>query len=431
MAMLSLEEAANRLGITADQLRSKAKSGEIRALHDGGKLLFREEDLAKLQPAPDNPLKPDFELDFGSDSGIIPDASPVHTDPSDQALVPSLDAKHDSSLEFSLIPDESSDVESEPSFVLDMPENVNIKETPKAELKPDSSGIIAFQEPEEKKGDSSSDFLLDAQGGSSGSSGEFVAAISDEMANVDPSATFVQGSEPEGGDLFELGDSNPDQTIAYNPAPQDDSSSEFDLELAPGDPLSDSESASEFDLSLEPRTEGPSDSAVFETDFSSLGESDSSSEIVAIDGIDSASDLSGSEDGTGSEVVPLDEDVPEGEVTTRGVDNLDVDGLGDFTPSDEDGLVPVEMGEEGAAVMAGAAAAGAVAAAGMGGGSGPEAPWGVMPALVLIPSAIVLFLMGIVSVEMVRTVWAYNHGMAPTRPVIKALSELIGNKIPD
>lgn len=427
MAMLSLEEAAARLGITADQLRSKAKSGEIRALHDGGKLLFREEEIAKAKPPEVNPLKPDFELDFGSsDSEVIADASPIHSDPSDQVLVPSLDAKHDSSLEFSLIPEDSSDIDSEPSFVLDMPEDVGIQTgTPSKPKKPapDSSGIIDLKDGDSKSG-SSSDFLIDAQStGRSDSSGDFLAAVAEEIpqGHADDGSSTLFEHAPVEGDLFELADSNPDQTIAYNPPPQDDSSSEFDLELAPGEGLPDEGSGSEFDLTLEPNS-GPSDSAVFETDFSSLGgESDSSSEIVAIDGIDSGSDLGASEDGTGSEVVPLDEDVHEGEVTTRGVDNLEVDGIADFAQEDDGGLVPVSIEEgEDAPVQQLATAP-----------AGPEAPWGVMPALVLLPTALILFVVGLVSVEMLRTVWAYNRGLAPTRPVIKALSELIGNKIPD
>ncbi len=423
MAMLSLEEAASRLGITADELRSKAKSGQIRALHDGGKLVFREEDVAKAKPAEANPLKPDFELDFGSDesSPILTDAPRAQPDVSDDVLIPSLDAKVDSSLEFSLIPDRDpgSDLDSDQAFVLDIPDDVGVQgSTPPAKPGADSSGILQLAN-EDSESDSSSDFMIDAKAAkTSDSSGDFLASVAEgEPQGGDPSATQFQNAEE--ADLFELGDSSPDQTIAYTPKAPDDSSSEFDLDLAPSEALPDEGSGSEFDLSIEPSAEGPSDSAVFETDFSSLGESDSSSEIVAIDGIDSSSDFGSSEDGTGSEVVPLDEDVHEGEVTTRGVDQLEVDGLGEIA-SDEDGeLIPVPVGEEEGAPVQQLVSA------------GPEAPWGAMPALVLLPSALVLFVMALVSVEMLRTVWAYNRGLAPTRPVIRALSDLIGNKIPD
>jgi excisionase family DNA binding protein len=395
MAMLTLEEAAARLGITPDELRSKAKTGSIRALRDGGNLLFKEEEIAKHAPAPsENPMKPDFVLEF--DSPETSESEPIKSD----ILATPQDS--DDSFEFTLpgeglqptqaAPDDSAE------FQLEMPAD------------PGSSDILNIP-PSPSEGDSSSDFVLEVSPQSdTGSSGEFIAAVSSEIQEGAAEDATMDG------DLFELSDSATDQTIAYTPN-ADDSSSEFDLGLSPEDGQTDG-TGSEFDLTLEPEGMAPSDSAVFETDFTGVGESDSSSEVMAIDGLDSS--LEGSADGTGSEVVPVDELADDAAATVQPGDDLLIDdNFGEEAEIQEIGgdgePIEVEADPEQRTSVTPAV----------------DAPWGAFPASVLLITVPLLFFVALISVEMLRSVWAYNRGYAATRPLIRAVSDLVGVKIND
>lgn len=408
MAMLTLEEAAARLGITPDELRSKAKTGTIRALHDSGKLLFKEEEIAKHTPAPsDNPMKPDFVLEFdSSDQFSIPDASPVGGSSSEILAIPQ--ESDDSSFEFTL-PNEGGHPPQPPAddsaeFHLEMP------------AEPGSSDILNIP-PAATEEDSSSDFVLEVSPQSeSGSSGAFIAAVSNEIEEGHQGVEVPAEDVTLDGDLFELSDSGTDQTIAYTPT-ADDSSSEFELGLSSEDGQSDG-TGSEFDLTIEPEGVAPSDSAVFETDFTGVGESDSSSEVMAIDGLDSS--LEGSADGTGSEVVPVDELADDAAATVQPGDDLIIDddfgGEAEIQEIGGDGeLVEVEGEPEQRTMVVPAT----------------ETPWGAFPASVLLITVPLLFFVALISVEMLRSVWAYNRGYAATRPLIRAVSDLVGVKVND
>ncbi len=395
MAMLTLEEAAARLGITSDELRSRAKTGSIRALRDGGNLLFKEEEIAKHAPAPsENPMKPDFVLEF--DSPETSESGPIKSD------ILGTPQDSDDSFEFTLpgegaqptqvAPDDSAE------FQLEMPSD------------PGSSDILNIA-PSPSEEDSSSDFILEVSPQSdTGSSGEFIAAVSSEIQDGAAEDATMEG------DLFELSDSATDQTIAYTPN-GDDSSSEFDLGLSPEDGQTDG-TGSEFDLTIEPEGMAPSDSAVFETDFTGVGESDSSSEVMAIDGLDSS--LEGSADGTGSEVVPVDELADDAAATVQPGDDLLIDdNFGDDAEIQEIGgdgepiEVEADPGQRTSVTPT------------------VDAPWGAFPASVLLITVPLLFFVALISVEMLRSVWAYNRGYAATRPLIRAVSDLVGVKIND
>jgi hypothetical protein len=275
---------------------------------------------------------------------------------------------------------------------------------------PGSSDILNIP-PSPSEGDSSSDFVLEVSPQSdTGSSGEFIAAVSSEIQEGAAEDATMDG------DLFELSDSATDQTIAYTPN-ADDSSSEFDLGLSPEDGQTDG-TGSEFDLTLEPEGMAPSDSAVFETDFTGVGESDSSSEVMAIDGLDSS--LEGSADGTGSEVVPVDELADDAAATVQPGDDLLIDdNFGEEAEIQEIGgdgePIEVEADPEQRTSVTPAV----------------DAPWGAFPASVLLITVPLLFFVALISVEMLRSVWAYNRGYAATRPLIRAVSDLVGVKIND
>ncbi len=415
MAMLTLEEAAIRLGITQDELRAKTKSGAIRFLRDGANLLFKEEEIAK-HVAP-NPMVPDFTLDFdSSDQHPIADSSPLQSGSSDAHLISG--SAEESSFEFSL-PDDVGLVTTPTAFAPPVPVNAD-QDSDEFELhnppgNPGSSDILHLN-PIGDQDDSSSDFSLEVLP-DSGSSSDFITSVGNEIEESLVPAEIIE-DETQMGDLFELSDSGNEQTIAFTPSP-DDSSSEFDLGISPLDGQADGTS-SEFDLSIDPDGVAPSDSAVFETDYSGLGDADSGSEVVAIDGLDSS--LEGSADGTGSEVVPIDDFADDAAATIQPGDDVEVDfpqevGSGDYVTAEEGELEEVgDAGYTGPRSVSPAV----------------ETPWGAVPASILLITVPLLFFVALISVEMLRSVWAYNRGFAATRPLIRAVSEtMTGVKLND
>ncbi len=417
MAMLTLEEAAIRLGITQDELRAKTKSGAIRFLRDGANLLFKEEEISKHVPpqASSNPLVPDFSLDFdSSDQHSIADSSPIQAGSSDSHLISG--SPEESPFEFSL-PDDVGLVS--PSRIV--AHQASAKDDSEADAfemhsspgDPGSSDILHL-DPLADQDDSSSDFAIEVSP-DSGSSSEFIASVGNEIESGLVSAEIVGDDVTQMGDLFELSDSGSEQTIAFNPSP-DDSSSEFDLGISPLDGQNDGTS-SEFDLSIDSDGVATSDSAVFETDYSGLGDADSGSEVVAIDGLDSS--LEGSADGTGSEVVPIDEDADDAAATIQPGADLEMDypdpGVEELTPIEMDEAQGEEERQAGPRSVSPAV----------------EAPWGPVPASILLVTVPLLFFVALISVEMLRSVWAYNRGFAATRPVIRAVSELVGQPLKD
>jgi hypothetical protein len=190
---------------------------------------------------------------------------------------------------------------------------------------------------------------------------------------------------------------------------------------------SESASESEFELSLDPgtasRKKGPAprktkhDKDIFETDFEvpSL-EEESGSEAVALDTGDASvgsSDfdiaLSGTvdADGSDSEAVPLDESEEDDGTGRRGKAAPALEG-------EEPGFGDLEEGEAAAAeeeeeeVVVGAAAAVA-------------APWGAMPVMVLVPCVIVMFLVGLMGLELVQGI----SGFKQPGPLSKAISSIL------
>lgn len=418
MAMLTLEEAAIRLGITLDELRAKAKSGAIRSLRDGSNLMFKEEEISKHIPPPAaaNPLVPDFTLDFdSSDEFAIAEGSPIQAGSSDS--YPVSESAAESSFEFSL-PDDVGII-STPATVTPKAQALADPGSDKFELHnppgdPGSSDILQL-DPIGDQDDSSSDFALEVNP-DSGSSSDFVTTIGNEIEENFVAAEIIESDETQMGDLFELSDSGNEQTIAFTPSP-DDSSSEFDLGISPMDGQADGTS-SEFDLSIETDGVAPSDSAVFETDYSGLGDPDSGSEVVAIDGLDSS--LEGSDDGTGSEVVPIDDEADDAAATIQPGDEIDSEELPNLEIGEITGVDEEDADGEPAGYVGPRSVSPAV-----------ETPWGAVPASILLITVPLLFFGALISVEMLRSVWAYNRGVAATRPVIRAVSDMVGVKIND
>ena len=211
-------------------------------------------------------------------------------------------------------------------------------------------------------------------------------------------------------------------------AGEQESSSEFELSLdAEGSSEVEADSDSEFELTLDPESglaesdetdalTGDSDEKdIFETDFEvpALEEDESGSQAVAVDDdtdmetsdfdLD-AEEGSAEEDlESGSQVVTLDD---EGEESDEGAETEARPRCAarrKAAVDDDEGELDLEIDpteeteeEEEEALVGSAAAA-------------PPAPWGPLPALLLIPSVLILFVVALLSFELAGTMWNYRQ----------------------
>lgn len=151
---------------------------------------------------------------------------------------------------------------------------------------------------------------------------------------------------------------------------------------------------------------------------------ESGSEAVALEETDtdresSDFDLTLGEEESGSQVVALeDEEADEGAATVargaRGRRALDEEDLGDLEVAED-----LEEEDEEVAPRRVAAAAAA------------PASWGPVPFAFLAPTAIVLFLAGLMSFELLHGMWGYRQGNKASGPIIKKVAELFGEKVAD
>jgi hypothetical protein len=224
-----------------------------------------------------------------------------------------------------------------------------------------------------------------------------------------------------------------------------DDSLEFELSLdqettpPPAEAGEKKDSSGEFELTLDEsgslaplEEEGPVDSGdkdIFETDIDMPAlDEESGSEAVALDEGDtdlesSDFDLSMGEEGSGSQVVALDEEeADEGAATVarRGrAAHLQEDETGDLDELLADDVVD-EMEEDEAAPRRAPAT---VAAA--------PANWGVLPVIGLAPCVLFMAVVGIMSFELLHSMWGYHQPYKPTAFVTRAIAELFAGKVPD
>jgi hypothetical protein len=233
-----------------------------------------------------------------------------------------------------------------------------------------------------------------------------------------------------------------------------DSESEFELSLDVPEGSSvkvesagDSDSDSEFELTLDeagglaPVEESESDSSeenkdIFETDFEVPAlEEGSDSEAVALEEgegeMESSSDFEldlneepPSEEGsnTGSQVVALDDggEADEGAETVakpRRRVAAAVPGSSGVAEAEE-GEPALDEDLEGDLEEEPEAEAETVYV------PAPAAEWGILPAIALIPAAIVLFVASLMTFEMVQGLWSYHRGTGVSGPVTNAVAKM-------
>jgi excisionase family DNA binding protein len=299
------------------------------------------------------------------------------------------------------------------------------------------------EKPAAKTDDSSSDFDLSISPEEISplelSSGEMAALKSpdDEVALGETPAKATGESSDSGINLQEPADSG----ISLERKSKPDSSEELEFEISldaestpkPAKAEPNIDSSSEFELTLEDsaklaplESDEKEEKDIFETDFEVPAlEEESGSQVAALE--DSDTDLEssdfdlalGEEDAaaseeSGSQVVALEdeEEVDEAAATvarTRGA-------AGAAELEEDEGVEPLGD-EELATEEAGAPARRMVVAA-------APADWGVFTPVVLLVSVIVLFLVGVMSFELVRGMWAYHQPGKASSVVVRGVAGL-------
>jgi hypothetical protein len=236
----------------------------------------------------------------------------------------------------------------------------------------------------------------------SGSSSEFELSL-----DKDP------GEEPSSSE-FELNldvDSSGEVGVQQ---PQSDSDSEFELTLDEGG-----------GLSVEGSEAGEGEKDVFETEFEvpALDE-ESGSEAVALDEADtdmetsdfdlSLEDQAGED--SGSDAMALEEEAGEEAGAAVAEHEGEAEGFGDLEEGEAEPEEQLEEEEYAAPVAA------------------APAEWGVLPAVALIPSVVILFLVCLMSFEVLQGMWGYHKPAKVSSLIVRPLANanpLIDDKLPE
>lgn len=255
-------------------------------------------------------------------------------------------------------------------------------------------------------------------GGSTNVAGINLAAPADSGLNLEK-----KGQEPSSDSLeFELSLEPSETAGPITKVPEADSSGEFELTLeenpaAPGGVEAagaSEEDIFETDFDMPAAEQGEASAAVGadteleSSDFElSLGEGDSEdsgSQVVALEG-EEADEAAQTVAYKGRKPI---QEVAEGEAAEEELEDL----LG------EDELGELEAGEEEAFRAPRVVAA-------------PTANWGALPAVLLFPCVIVMFLLTCMSFELLNNMWAYRQSTKPAGGIVRTFAELLGDKLPD
>jgi excisionase family DNA binding protein len=253
-------------------------------------------------------------------------------------------------------------------------------------------------------------------------------AETDSSSDFDLNMDDSSSSPTEGSSEFELSLQEDDAS------PTEGSSSEFELSLdAEGaEAASGQDSDSEFELTLddtgglsvEQDSPGGSD-----FDLASLNEESGSGAVALEEGetdLESSEfDLSLEGEESGSQVVPLEDEgeIDEGAATVQrkaAGAGLQGEDLGDELDEDLDEGAAAEAEEE-----VGAAAAPVAAA--------PPADWGVAMPLVSLLTTIFLFIVTLMSFELIQGMWGYHTGNKVSNLIIHPIAKLVSgeDKLPE
>jgi excisionase family DNA binding protein len=345
-------------------------------------------------------LHGDEEVALGSEVRKTGNSGINLQDPTDSGI--SLEEGHsDEMIQFEKLDDSSPALKSPPKGVAKGPAKGAAQKPPS---KPEAKKPAA-KKPAEKE-DSSSEFEL---------------GLEEESKTTDSSSEFELSLDPDSSS-------------------ETDSSSEFELSLEEGDGKKGDESSdSEFELTLDDEgglaVEEDAGDIFEETSFDVPPVDESGSEAVALEeGGDT--DLEGSDfeislddDSTasgerkGSQVVNLegDEEADDAAATvakprkTASKSKAAAAALRGSTASDED--LEVDLDELPA--RKGRAAEEEDEEETVAAAPAPAAEWGPLPAILLFPTVVVLFLSGIMGFELLRGMWGYHRAAPAGRPLVE------------
>jgi len=469
---LTLEEAAQKLGLSTDEFKTNLKTHEdfraVRPLMGGATMHFRAQDIDELARRLGLGSEPELQLgdatteagsamkegddqiEIGRDlvrgSGtssqrLQPPSSkkisaskpaedaPLQLQGSSEEFIPLAEdkgGKPDSGAKVKTSSDSDVRIEKKdpnrPSRVSKAGEVFELaKDSGRAGSKAPSGKAPSSKTSASKKpADSSSEFELKL---GADSSDEFELTLADEgsdeidLAKIPRDATGSKGKS--GVNLKNPADSGISlESKSRKKGPDSDSEFELNLDSSKTSKVSGPKSSgrkkkpdsdSEFELTLDDSSEiaTPSkrmkdgDKDIFETDFDIPAlDDESASEAVVLEETDTdlessdfdlALDESGVVEESASEVVELDESTeapPSGR--RRAVAAVDEEG-----PSAAEELAGVEE-EEGAVAVAPA-------------GPQQKAKWGPLPAFVLAPCLLVMFFVGIMGFELMRSMWGFHQ----------------------
>ncbi len=486
----TLEEAADRIGISAEEFKRRFRTDndfkQLKSFRDGATLRFRSADIDELART----------LGAASDPGLQlgkPGSAPKPDPASGDFLLPS-DNSDDIPLSLSL--DDSSETGtkkkksgSDSDVRLDaagkrkkkddsgeegaITEEINLDEGGPASAKIRSGGssgkLVAPKSGTsidgaksgkipvptsnvDMGGDSSSEFELSLDSDSDSFELQLNTDSSEEIDIASSPTTGTPRGAKSGLNMSKPADSGVSLEKGKKPAEDDEDSVDFELALEPAPSGKSStkkklaaDSDSEFELSLEDNsgvTDGLAKSLegergdkgdIFETDFDMPKMDDSDSAVVA------ANEESGSEvvavDGADTDLENSDFDLA--------LDEADVVAEEDESASqvvlvDED-APPVKSGRNRKAAMA-AAGLGAAAAAGsarvvddeeyeeepVNTVAGTPAKWGAFPVVMLILSFLVIFMGTLMGFEVVRSMWGYKQPTKVAAPIVDGLAGVFG-----
>lgn len=424
----TLEEAASKLNISVDELRELAKKRELRSFQDRGVLRFKSEDidarlstLSGINPETDsedytlnledipttNPADNNapLVLDTGGseeftlsldDSSIAPpifDAPVANGADSDGLLgiqdTPDLlgsdfslstalhidESESNSTSSSVILPKDSPFEISEPSINLDGGDEFQISEN-EIDFIPMVEDMNVGVEP---------NLLLDD---SNGSDQGLSSSIELQSESGDDSSEFELSVDESGSDLLSLDGSMSGEGVGTQVVDDSSSDSAFDLNL-------------DEEIGVVSDVEGGSDGGLDSSFELEPSDSDSGSQVVEVDDGNDADPMGATaefnelevvEDGSSSQVVAID-DVEEVEEV--------VEEVSEVTEEVEEEV------EEGRTLV-----------------YASDAPWGALPTIFLIPGVLILFVVGLMSLELMRGMYGFNKGTGFTSIIIKPIAEM-------
>jgi len=428
----TLEEAASKLSMSIDELRELAKKREVRSFQDRGVLRFKSEDIdARLSATGVSNPDTDSE-DYTLNLEDTPTDNPATTPIDDNAPLV-LDIGD--SDEFTLSLDDSST--NPPVF------NEPIVNSA------DSDGLLGIQDTPDILG---SDFSLSTElhsnGPESNSTSSSVILPQDSPFEISEPNIDLDGSSDVqlSGNELDFIPTVDDLHIGGEPSLQLDDSNAVDLGLssslefqaeAGGDSsefeLSADESGSDI-LSLDGSISGEGEGTQVVDDSSSDSEfelnldeeagSNSDVEAGSEGGLDSSFELEPSDSDSGSQVVEVEDgndadpmgataEFNELEVVEDGSSSqvVAIDDIEEVEEIVEEVSEVSEDAEEEVEVNRPLAYAG-------------EAPWGPLPTIFLIPGVLILFVVSLMSLELMRGMYGFNKGTGFTSIIIKPIAEM-------